>query len=73
MVPDLYRRRRRRQALRRLPSLPPEPQGHLEIAFNVPTIAYMSPKPCKPILREVPVEPTWLDLFLGGPTYVLDC
>ena len=37
MVPDLYRRRRRRQALRRLPSLPPEPHGNLEIAFNVPT------------------------------------
>ena len=35
MVPDLYHRRRRRQALRRLPSLPPEPQGHLENAFHV--------------------------------------
>ena len=36
MVPDLYRRRRQRQALRRLPSLPPEPQGHSNIAFYVP-------------------------------------
>ena len=34
--PDLYRRRRRRQARRRLPSLPPEPQGHLKNAFRVP-------------------------------------
>ena len=33
MVTDLYRRRRQRQALRRLRSLPPEPQRHLEIAF----------------------------------------
>ena len=29
MVPDLYRRRRRRQGRRRLPRHPPEPQGHL--------------------------------------------
>ena len=29
MVPDLYRRRRRHQARRGLPSHPPEPQGHL--------------------------------------------
>ena len=36
MVPDLYHRRRRRQARRRLPSLPPEPQGHLKNAFYVP-------------------------------------
>ena len=33
MVPDLYCRRRRRQGRRRLPSHPPEPQGHLENAF----------------------------------------
>ena len=33
IVPDLYRRR---QARRRLPSLPPEPQGHLKNAFYVP-------------------------------------
>ena len=33
MVPDLYRRQCRRQARRRLPSLPPEPQGHLENAI----------------------------------------
>ena len=36
IVPDLYRRWRRRQARRRLPSLPPEPQGDLENAFYVP-------------------------------------
>ena len=29
MVPDLYRRRRRRQGQRHLPRHPPEPQGHL--------------------------------------------
>ena len=34
MVPDLYRRRR--QARRRLPSLPQGPQGHLKNAFYVP-------------------------------------
>ena len=33
MVPELYRRRCRRQARRRLHSLPPEPQGHLENDF----------------------------------------
>ena len=37
MVTDLYRRRRRRQGRRRLPCHPPDPQGHLENAFNVPT------------------------------------
>ena len=37
MVPDLYCQRSRRQARRRLPSLPLEPQGHLENAFYVPT------------------------------------
>ena len=33
IVPDLYRRRRRHQGRRRLPSLPPEPQGHLKMLF----------------------------------------
>ena len=33
MVPDLYRRRRRRQGHRRLPRHPPEPQGHLFCTF----------------------------------------
>ena len=28
IVPDLYRRRRRRQGRRRVPRHPPEPQGH---------------------------------------------
>ena len=34
-VADLYRRRRRHQARRRGPRHPPDPQGHLENAFNV--------------------------------------
>ena len=59
MFLDLYRQRHRRQARRRLPRFPPDPQGHLENSFGV----FMSPIPSKLILREVPVEPTWLDLF----------
>ena len=36
MVPDLYCRRRRRQARRRLHSLPPEPQGltYIDILYT---------------------------------------
>ena len=37
MVPDLYRRRRRRQGRRRVPRHPPEPQGHLQLTSQLPT------------------------------------
>ena len=39
MVPDLYRRRRRRQARRRVPRHSPDPQGHLKNVF-CPEIIY---------------------------------